>query len=151
MATSPVKIIFRWVGVLPAALLGFLVSIILSEPLNMLIHHILWSNGHVMPGKTFLMRVLPYDGALAAFLFIQFGTCVAPKHKAIVSFCLLILGGVLAWDFVGAFYSPEKLIDQPPVRIWWPIIGTYLGGISACIWVFATTRINTKKIAVPSS
>lgn len=130
----------RWLLVLLAALLGFLASIVLAIPLNMLIHSILWANGHAMPGKDFLLYALPYDGALAASLFIQFGTYAAPSHKQLTALCLLIFGGIIAWPFVGEFYSPEHMIHHGPIRVWWPVMGTYFGGVFTFAWIWLASR-----------
>jgi hypothetical protein len=127
--------IVRWTLVLPAALLGFGASIVLAVPMEMLIHNILWTIGQAMPGKMFLQYVLPYEGALAASLFIQFGVYAAPSRKQIVSLFLLVLGGIMAWQFVGEFYSPMHGVHNAATRVWWPIIGTYLGGIVTCAWI----------------
>jgi hypothetical protein len=133
----------RWLFVPFAAALGFLASIVLAGPLNMLIHYVLWSNGYAMPGKMFLMYALPYDGALAASLVIQFGTYAAPKRKKLAALCLFIGGCVLAWSLVGEFYSPEALITNGvrhgPVRVWWPLIGTVMGGLLTLGWIWLTS------------
>jgi len=134
MERSSIKGSFRWLFVPLAAFLGLLASVVLAGPLNMLIHYVLWTNGHVMPGKMFLLYVLPYEGVLAASLFIQFGTYAAPSHKKLTALCLLICGGIMAWQSIGEFYSPQ-FSPYGPVRVWWPIIGTYLGGICTYAWI----------------
>jgi hypothetical protein len=139
MEKSSIKDILRWLLVPLAAFIGFLASIVLAGPLNMLIHYLLWSNSQVMPGKMFLLYALPYDGALAASLFIQFGAYAAPNHKKLASLCLLILGGIFAWLFVGEFYSPQ-FSHSGPIRVWWPIIGTYLGGLGTFAWIYVASR-----------
>jgi hypothetical protein len=139
MERPAVKYILRWLFVPLAALLGFLASIVLAGPLNMLIHYILWASGHAMPGRMFLLYALPYDGALAASLFIQFGTYAAPSHKNFAALCLLIFGGIIAWQFVGTVYSPG-FSPRGPIRVWWPIVGTYIGGIFTCVWVCVVSR-----------
>jgi hypothetical protein len=129
-----------------AALLGFFTAFVLVFPLNWSIHYLLWNFWHPMPGKMFLMYALPYDAAMAASLVIQFGTYAAPRHKRVVAFCLLICGALVAWSMVGDFYSPEAFIPpglhhSAPIRVWWPLIGTYLGGIVTFTWLyFASPR-----------
>jgi hypothetical protein len=140
MERSSIKHTMRWLLVPLAALVGFLSSIVLASPLNMLIHSILWTNGHAMPGKSFLLYAMPYDGALAASLFIQFGTYAAPSHKKLTALCLLVCGGFLAWYSVGEFYSPQTLIHHGPIRVWWPIIGTYVGGLLTLAWIWLAAR-----------
>jgi hypothetical protein len=114
----------------------------------MLIHSLLWNNGHAMLGKMFLLYALPYDGALAASLFIQFGTYAAPSHKNLVALCLLIFGGIIAWLCVGEFYSPQ-FSHSGPVRVWWPIVGTYLGGICTYAMIFLTSMTKPGSTIAP--
>ena len=117
-----------------SALLGFVVAFALALLLNEAIHRYLWSTGHVMPGKEFLAFVLPFDGALAAALVVLAGAFAAPAHRIRVALILFLVGGLLAWSLVGEFYSPERH-REGPVRLWWPIVGTYLGGLSAVFLV----------------
>lgn len=85
-----------------------------------------------MPGKLFLMYVLPFDGALAAFLFVLLGSWVAPQRRSIVALALFVVGCCIAWLLVGEFYSPQFSPDGP-IRVWWPLIGTCSGGLLACV------------------
>ncbi len=144
MELSKAICVWRWLVVPLASLVGFFAAIVLAEPLNWLIHYFLWTYVHPIPGKMFLMYVCPYDGALAASLLIQFGTYAAPSHKKLTAFCLLICGGIMAWQMVGEFYSPDALVEHGvrhgPVRVWWPIVGTYLGGILTFAWISLTAR-----------
>ena len=123
----------RWVCVLPASLLGFGASIVLSFPLTFLIFH-------VLPGAPHYPVDMTFDGALAASLTIQFGAYAAPRHKVLVALFLLTVGGVFAWQLVGDFYWPMHGPHNETTRSWWPIIGTYLGGICTCAWVYVVTR-----------
>jgi len=93
-----------------------------------------------MPGKDFLLYAMPYDGALAASLFIQFGTYAAPSHKRWAALCLLVIGGIVAWRLVGVTYAPD-FSPNGPVRVWWPIIGTYTGGIITFVWLCIVSRM----------
>jgi RsiW-degrading membrane proteinase PrsW (M82 family) len=129
--------LFRWLCVLPAAILGFVLSFLVAIPLNRLIHDLLWTNGHMMPGKDFILYVLPYDGAVAASLFIIAGVLVAPERKGLTALILLLLGGIVAWLQVGEFYAPDAN-PHGPIRVWWPIVGTYLGGLVAYASVIVT-------------
>jgi hypothetical protein len=135
------KNILRWIMVLPAAHVGFLAAMGAAIPLNWMIHSILWSGGHTMPGKMFLLYTMPYDGALAAVFFILFGSYVAPNHRNLVALLLLIWGGILGWLLVGEFYSPQ-FSPNGPIRVWWPIIGTYLGGLATFGWICLTSHLH---------
>ena len=123
----------RWALVPVAAVVGFLASFILAVPLNRFIHWLVWSAGHPMPGKLFLLYVLPYDGALAASLFILLGAWAAPRHRFMIALLLFFIGGRVAWSWVGEFYSPLRPPNGEIIRVWWPIIGTCTGGLLACI------------------
>ena len=129
----------RWALVPFAALCGCATSFLIAIPVSNLIHFVLWSCGHYMPGKMFLIYVLPFDGAVAASLFILFGTWTAPSHKKAVTAILFVIGAVIAWFFVGETHSPQHIFShrpvRSPIRIWWPIIGTYTGGICTLILV----------------
>jgi len=131
---------FRWALVPFAALLGFVVSVVLSQPLNMIIHQIFWSSGNAMPGKMFILYSWAFDGALAASLVIQFGCYAAPNHKRIAALFLLVLGGIIAWQLVGEFYLPLHSFHNAATRTWWPITGTYLGGTVTCAWIWFAQR-----------
>jgi len=136
--TSPQFIvIMRWLFVPVAAALGIIAALLPSAVVNRIVHDILWSTGHHMHGKVFMgYYSIPVYGAFAAFLFVVLGTWAAPKHRSTVAVILLALGGVMAWHSVGHFYSPLIQIGQPSLRIWEPIIATYLGGLIACFMVY---------------
>jgi hypothetical protein len=125
--------ILRWLFVLPAALLGFCASVVLSFPLSMLIPY-------VLPGVAQHPYDLTLDGALAASLTIQFGAYAAPRHKGLVALFLLALGGIIAWQLVGEFYWPMHGFHNETTRTWWPITGTYLGGVVTCAWIWLGSR-----------
>jgi len=129
----------RWALMPFAALCGCATSFLVAVPISNLIHSILWSRGHYVPGKMFLLYVLPFDGAVAASLFILFGTWAAPSHKKAVAAILFLIGAVIAWSFLGETYSPQHIFSHGaihgPIRIWWPIIGTYTGGICTLILI----------------
>ncbi len=133
----------RWMLVPLAAILGFCASVVLSEPLTLWIHHLLWSNGRPMAGKDFLLYTLPWDGALAATLVIQFGTWTAPSHRRWVALVLLIVGGIVAWLLVGGdFELPEK--SMHPIHTSMPIVGTYTAGVLnlALLWLIFRKNAN---------
>lgn len=126
----------RWALVPVAAMLGFIVAVIISWLLNGLIHSILWSSGHHMPGKLFIALVLPYDGAIAASLVLLFGSLMAPTHRLGVAAILLLIGGFIAWELVGDYHSPTYGGD----RIIWPLIGTYMGGLTTFAILYVRLR-----------
>jgi uncharacterized membrane protein (UPF0136 family) len=134
----------RWALVPIGATFGLIAAFFVSIPMSRFIRLILWRSGHPMPGKVFLAYTLPYDGALAASLVLLFGCFAAPAHRQAVAFVLLVLGGLVAWKWVGAFYSPIYYADGPH-RIWWPIIGTYLGGLVT--FAILCVRYRTTKLA----
>jgi hypothetical protein len=137
MTRPQFTIIMRWLFVPIAATLGIIAALLPSAVLIRIVHDILWRTGHHMPGKVFLSYYsIPVCGAFAAFLFVVFGTWAAPKHRSTVAVILLAIGGVLAWHSVGHSYSPLIHKGQPSLRIWEPIIATYLGGLIACIMVY---------------
>ena len=118
----------RWALVPIAILVGIGVAILISLPMNALIHWLLWSAGHPMPGKLFISYVLPFDGAVAGSLFLLLGSFMAPSHRQHVATILLICGGLLAWLTVGHFYSPIHH-STGPERVWGPLIGTSIGAL----------------------
>jgi cbb3-type cytochrome oxidase subunit 1 len=117
----------RWMLVPVAAALGFCIAVVLSWPMDQVIQPYLSSSGRVTPMAhgALMFATLPYDGALAATLFLQLGTYAAPSHKRQAAVGLLIVGAVVAWCLVGPFSPP------------WPIIGTYVSGLVtlAFLWV----------------
>ncbi len=121
--------VLRWLMVPLAAFVSLIVSVIVTWPLNLLIQHVLSETGRANGGKMFILLVLPYDGAVAAILFVLLGTWAAPANRRMVSILVYIIGVVLAWYCVGEFYSPERT----PVRVWSPFVGTCLGGLVGCI------------------
>ena len=127
---------WRWVFVPPSTLLDFIVAFALTFPLNRAIHHYLWGMGRAVPGKDFLMLVLPFDGALAAFLVVVCGAFAAPTHRVRVALVVLFSGSIIAWILVGQPYSPQWN-HHGTIQLWWPICGTYLGGLLA----FSTVRL----------
>ncbi|MDB6006625.1 MAG: hypothetical protein JWR15_3612 [Prosthecobacter sp.] len=138
MTSHQIIVIMRWLFVPVAATLGIITALVPSFIVNRVIHDILWSTGHHMPGKVFLGHYsIPVYGAFAAFLFVVFGTWAAPKHRSTVALILLAIGGVLAWICVGDFRSP--IIQNG--RIWEPIIGTCSGGVIACVMVYFRRRL----------
>lgn len=79
-----------------------------------------------MPGKVFLVFVLPYDGAVAAAFFITFGWLAAPSHRFRTAIALFSMGAILAWFLVGDIQSPiRSAVHQ---RLWAPFLGTLIGG-----------------------
>jgi hypothetical protein len=136
-----VKHTLRWLFVPLATLGGFFASIILVGVVNLTIHYVLFVTGHVMARKVFLMEILPYDGAIAASFFIYSGAYAAPSHKNIVAFCLLIFGGIIAWQLIGVYHSPVLNFSAHELnRDWWPITGTYIGGICTYVRILLTSR-----------
>lgn len=120
----------RWLLVPIAATLGIILAVFPSLWIKDIIHDYLWSRGQHMPGKVFLgYYTLPVAGAFAAFFFVILGAWAAPKRRSTTAFVLLLIGGVLAWQCVGNWHSPLVQKGQLPLRIWEPIIGTYLGGV----------------------
>lgn len=134
--------IMRWLFVPFAATLGIVAATLPSAIVNHIIHDFLWSRGQQMPGKVFLSYYsIPVCGAFAALFFIVFGTWAAPKHHFRVALILLGIGGVLAWLSVGHCYSPVVEKGRGALRIWEPIIGTYSGGLIACVAVYFRTLL----------
>jgi hypothetical protein len=120
----------RWLFVPIAAILGFCAAVMLSWPMDWVIDPYLVSSGRVTPMAhgAILFATLPYNGALAATLFLQLGTYAAPSHKRQTAVALLIVGSLAAWMLVG-FLSPP-----------WPIIGTYVSGAVTLAWLWFVTR-----------
>lgn len=115
-----------------AAFAGLIASFVVVRPLNSAIHYVLWETGRQMPGKMFLLYVLPYDGAVAAILFVLLGTWAAPANRRMGSILVYMIGVVLAWYCVGELYSPEGTPNDP-IRVWSPFVGTCFGGLIGCI------------------
>ena len=137
MTSSQFIVLMRWLFVPVAAALGIITALLPSIVVIRIINSIFWSRGHHMPGTVFVSYYsIPVCGAFAAFLFIVFGAWTAPKHRTAVALILLVIGGVLAWHRVGHSYSPLIQRGQPSLRIWEPIIATYLGGLIAFIMVY---------------
>lgn len=127
--------VFRWLMVPLAAFVSLIVSVIVTWPLNLLIQHVLLEIGRGKGGKMFILLVLPYDGAVAAILFVLLGTWAAPANRRMVSILVYMIGVVLAWYCVGEFYSPVGTPNEP-IRVWSPFVGTCCGGLVGCILAF---------------
>jgi hypothetical protein len=131
-----------------ASVLGIITGIIVSWPTNQLIRAILFSNGKHMPGKELLNYTLPFDGAITASLFLLCGSCMAPSKRRLTVTILLLLGAILSWTLVGNFYSSLVYPDGPK-RIWWPVIGTYSGGLITFLILYF--RFREKNIQIDSN
>ncbi len=131
----------RWLLVPVAAAIGIITAFVPSLIVTLIIGDILSIGGRHVPGKNFLIcYIFPTGGAFAAFFFVLFGTWAAPKHGFIVALVLLIIGGVYVWNSVGQIYVPISFQSppegQPHRRMWEAIIGTYSGGVIACVMVY---------------
>ena len=133
----------RWALVPFAALVGILASLLVAIPLNSFIRFLLWRAGHPMPGKHILLFVLPFDGAIAAALFILLGTWAAPRRRCVVALALFLLGSGVAWLLVGQIKYPD-FAPGGPLRVLSPIVGTCSGGFLA--YVIACFLFRTKKV-----
>jgi len=123
----------RWALVPVAVITAFIGAIALSIPMNRVIRALYWSAGHHMPGKEFLMIVMQYDGALAAFMVVVMGSMTAPRGRGATGLVIFLVGAAVAWALVGdmtptTFYSPKHYPEGPP-RVWSPLMGTYVGGL----------------------
>ena len=125
----------RWALVPLAAIFGIAAAPFFAWPVNRLIHWILWSTGQHMPGKDFIAYCLPYDGAIAASLFLLFGCLMAPAHRRKVAVVLLLLGGLLAWAVMPPPYRSIYFTSGQR-----PIIGTYLGGLATFVVLYVMYR-----------
>ena len=134
----------RWALVPLASAIGFGAAFLISIFLNRLIRDYLWSSGHPLPGKVFLEVVLPYDGAIAAALVIIPSALVAPAHRVLIAFILLLVGAFLAWGCMGHFYSSIHYLNAPH-RVCGPVIGTCVGGIIA--FTFICLKCKPKNVA----
>lgn len=130
MTTQQLRSSARWALVPFAASFGFIIAMPAAWLLNRLVFDILLNSGHETGGKLLFLYVLPYDGAVAASLFIWCGSLMAPSHHRRVGPVLLVVGALLAWGFVGVIFSPFYAA-KGPARDWWPIAGTYMGGLIA--------------------
>lgn len=138
------KEVFRWLLVPLAAVAGFAVSILLAYVVNGLLSSLVEWAGFAIYGKDRFERILlPVDGALAAALVILMGAWAAPRYRMATALCLLCIGGVFAWSLVGDFQSWE-FSPHGPIRVWQPIIGTYTGGVIACVLVHFIFRTAQK-------
>lgn len=134
------KEMFRWLLVPFAAVAGFAVSLLLALVINGCLHSLVEWAGFAIYGKDRFERILlPVDGALAAALVILMGAWAAPRCRLTTALCLLCIGGVFAWLLVGDFLS-WKFSPHGPVRVWQPIVGTYTGGVIACVLVYLIFR-----------
>lgn len=134
----------RWALVPVAVITAFIGAIALSIPTNRVIRAIYWGLGHHMPGKEFLMVVMQYDGALAAFMVVTLGAMTAPHSRRVTGLVILLVGAAIAWELVGDmtpanFYPPHVYLAGPP-RVWSPLAGTYVGGLLGLL------AINIKEI-----
>jgi len=118
----------RWLFVPVSAVLGFCLAVVLSLPMDRMIQPYLASSGRVAPTAhgALLFATLPYDGALAAMLFLLLGTYAAPSHKRATAVVLFIVGAVVASMLVG---------DDP-----WSIAGTCFSGVVTLAWLWFITR-----------
>lgn len=118
----------RWVGVLPAALLGGLAVQYTMLKLNAWLFGI---NQLYWPGS--LAAILPYCAVPAAVLTAAW---VAPRAKLTAALSVfLLLGSLGTLINVITFYASEaKVIFAPP------LIAVYFGGGLACLLVWATQR-----------
>jgi hypothetical protein len=129
----------RWVLVPFAAAFGFVLAMALSIPLDNRIAAWLWSPGFNRGSReTFLVYTLGYNGALAACLVLLCGTLMAPANRRRVAEILLVVGAVVALVIGG----PQNF--HVPFLRWWPIVGTYLGGLG-------TYAILRRRVAPPAS
>jgi hypothetical protein len=134
----------RWALVPVAVIAAFIGAIVLAIPLNHVIRAIYWGLGHHMPGKEFLMILMQYDGALAAFMVVVMGSMTAPRSRRATGLVIFLVGAAVAWALVGdmtpsKFYSPIHYPEDPP-RVWSPLMGTYVGGLLGLL------AINIKEI-----
>ncbi|MFZ2278536.1 MAG: hypothetical protein WAW39_12085 [Prosthecobacter sp.] len=137
MTSHQFIVIMRWLLVPITAALGIIVALVPSFVVNRIVHAILWSTGHHMPGKVFMSYYsIPVCGAFAAFLFVVFGTWAAPKHRSKVAFLLLVIGGALTWESAGDFHAPYIIKGQPYIQVWQPIVATWSGGLLAFVVIY---------------
>ena len=121
--------LLRWVLVPLAALAGFLLAIPLSVPMNRFLRAML----PPMPSPIWVNDVaIGYDGALAGFLVVACATYAAPAAPVLVALTTFAVGAVVAWSIVGHWESAAHHVGGP-VRIWWPIVGTYAGGLAGVV------------------
>jgi hypothetical protein len=136
------KPVIRWLLVPAASIGGFVTALALAFPVYYLLHALILGTGHHLPGKLFFLLQLPFDGAIAAFLAVTLGAWMAPHHRLNTSLVIFFCGAILAWLLVGDFGHPYR-----PVRVWSPIIGTYLGGLFGVLVISIRER---RKLRRPS-
>jgi hypothetical protein len=137
--------ILRWVCVLPAVGLSFVVSIFLALHFNSFIYEELFRFGFVVPTGDGLHFELLWDGPLAAIFFVLSGALVAPKCRRQVALALFGLGAVLTpglvKDFSFSLYGVSPAVERlDTVCGHWTIASTYIGGALAVVCVFIATR-----------
>jgi len=130
--------IMRWFCVLPAVGLSFVASLFLSIPMDRCLYDLFLHCGLIPPGETYLQFDLPWDGALAALLFVISGAAVAPGHRRIVALALFVLGALIAIPFIGSFSGP--LHGNGPIFFGRTVAGTLAGGALAVACVFVATN-----------
>ena len=140
MTTKQMITVTRWALVPLAAIFGMLAEIFVARPVHHLIHWIQWSsvhhlNPHMNPKDFITYYCFPYDGAIAASLFLLFGCLMAPAHRRKVAVVLLLLGSLLAWAVMPPPYRSIYFTSGQR-----PIIGTYLGGLATFVVLYVIYR-----------
>ena len=133
--------IVRWVCVLPAVALSFIASIFLSLPIDAFLRSVFLRCGLISPSAGYFQFDLPWEGALAAILFVLSGAAVAPAHRRVVALMLFGLGAFLTPGFIELWNLPSYHLypDTGRLYIGWPIAGTYMGGALAVACVYLVT------------
>jgi hypothetical protein len=136
-APSEVTVV-RWLCVLPAVGLSFVASLFLSFPMELCVYGLFSRCGLVSPGETYLQFDFPWDGALAALLFVISGAAVAPGYHRVVALVLFVLGALISIPFIEQFRGP--LHGAGPIFFGRTVAGTFAGGALAVACVFFVTR-----------
>jgi hypothetical protein len=133
--------IVRWLCVLPAAAFSFVVSLVVSVPVDRCIYGLCLYCGLISPGKGYFQFSLPWDGAMTAFFFVLVGAFVAPSNRRMAAFALFILGA-----FVSLYLFEQLNIcsyhlypDTGQLDMGWSMGGTLTGGALAVACIFAAT------------
>ena len=132
------KTFFRWIGILPAACLGFFVAFALAHVFLSISSYLSGDGFDLFPDKEeiswrigFMVPLL--SAMAAAYFFIYAGWIMAPEHKKRVGYILVLF--MVLYLFVGFFAIGVSAYKHtwPTHKVLGETIGVMAAIIAACV------------------